>query len=195
MPKRKVKPRLPRNHLVFDVRLRHIEPPIWRRVSVPEDYTLDQLHRIFQLLFGWLDYHLYEFRIADRRFEAPDEEAEEEDSTATYLYALNLEAGSRFEYLYDFGDYWVHDVALEKVVPIGPEPEDPYPAVLAGERMPHEDSGGPHRYMEMRDALSKKSHPDHRLTREWLGPQYDPDRFDSWLANQNLILAAAWGAL
>lgn len=180
---------------MFDVRLRDIDPAIWRRVSVPEHYTLHQLHRVFQLLFGWLDYHLYEFRVGDRRFEAPDEEAEQEDSTAVDLRALERAVGSKFEYVYDFGDFWVHDVTLEEVIPIGPEPEEPLPEVLAGEGMPHEDTGGPDRYAELREALQSASHPQKAEMREWVGPAYDPDRFDPWLANQNLILVAAWDAI
>jgi hypothetical protein len=78
------------------ITLADIEPPIWRRVRVPDTYTLHQLHRVIQLLFGWLDYHLYEFRIGERRFEEPDEEAEGEDSTAVRLRDLALSTGARF---------------------------------------------------------------------------------------------------
>jgi hypothetical protein len=48
-----------------------IEPPIWRYVRVPDAYTLHQLHRVIQLVFGWLDYHLYTFEVAGRR--SPDD--------------------------------------------------------------------------------------------------------------------------
>lgn len=188
--------RKPRAHLVFRVALQEIDPPIWRRVSVPDHYTLHQLHRILQLLFGWLDYHLYEFRIAERRFEAPDEEAEHEDSTALDLRSLKLEVGARFEYIYDFGDDWVHEFILEEVFPVDGEDMDVFPRLLGGERAgPHEDSGGPGRYQEMVEALRNRRHPEHREFRAWLEPTYDPERFDPWLANQNLILAAAWGAI
>jgi len=37
--------------------------PIWRRIQVWEDATLAQLHRVLQMVMGWEDYHLHEFRI------------------------------------------------------------------------------------------------------------------------------------
>jgi hypothetical protein len=174
-----------------------IEPAIWRLVRVPDAYTLHQLHRVFQLLFGWQDYHLYDFRIGERRFEAPDPEAEGEDSTRTRLRQLGLEAGSRFTYVYDYGDNWEHEIVVEAVHGVVLRPEEPrFPIVIDGARAgPHEDSGGRWGYAEMVKALRNKRNPQHRTYRDWAGPTYDPERFDPWLAGQNLVLAAAWGAI
>jgi hypothetical protein len=36
------------------------EPPIWRRIQVP-DCTLGDLHVILQVVMGWEDYHLHQF--------------------------------------------------------------------------------------------------------------------------------------
>jgi hypothetical protein len=195
MAKRTRKKVPPRHSLVLDVRLHKIDPPIWRRVSIPEHYTLHQLHRVFQLLFGWLDYHLYEFHVGNRSFEAPDEEAQYEDSTTTELCSLDLRTGSNFTYIYDLGDHWIHEITVEEVVPVIGEGEDLIPELLDGERVPHEDAGGVSGILELRKALRRKSHPEHRALRGWAGPHYDPARFDPWFANQNLALAAAWGAL
>jgi hypothetical protein len=68
--------------VVLHIALEYIEPPIWRRVRVPENYTLHQLHRVLQFVFSWLDYHLYSFEIGNRRFERPSRESEAEDATA-----------------------------------------------------------------------------------------------------------------
>jgi hypothetical protein len=151
---------------------------------------------VLQFLFGWLDYHLYEFRIGTRRFEAPDEEAEHEDSTALDLGYFNVTVGSRLEYVYDFGDHWVHELVVEEVVRVSGEDMSIFPRLLGGERAgPHEDSGGPGGYDELVEALRNPKDPEHRELRAWAGPNYDPDRFDPWIANQNLILAAASGAI
>jgi hypothetical protein len=40
-----------------------VKPPVRRRVEVPLSIHLDRLHRVFQIVMGWKDYHLYEFRI------------------------------------------------------------------------------------------------------------------------------------
>ncbi len=193
---RRGRPRIPRD-LDLRVTITDIEPPIWRLVRVPDEYTLHQLHRVLQLVFGWQDYHLYDFRLGERRFEAPDPEAEGEDSTAVRLRDLALTAGSRLTYTYDFGDYWQHEIVVEDIhVPIRHLDEPPLPALLGGARAgPHEDSGGSSGYQRMVKALRNRRHPEHRHYREWAGELYDPERFDPWLANQNLVLAAAWGAI
>jgi hypothetical protein len=148
------------------------------------------------MLFGWLDYHLYEFRVGQRRFEAPGEEAEQEDSTGTELRSLRLKAGDCFEYIYDFGDHWIHDIKVEKRSPVSEIEWGLLPALLDGERAgPHEDSGGPYSNAEVRRAFLDPKHPEHSARRDWAGKHYDPRQFDPWLANQNLILVAAWGAI
>lgn len=178
--------------LVLRVSLREVEPEVWRRVRVPDGCSLDELHDVLQFVFGWLDYHLYEFRVGERRFEVPDPEAEGEDSTRTFLRDLPLEPGSRFEYCYDFGDDWVHEVVVEERLPGVRDGWDELPMLLDGERAaPPEDCGGPGGFADLRAALADPSHPEHAALRAWAGPLYDPDRFDPWLANQNLMLAVA----
>jgi hypothetical protein len=47
-------------------------PPIWRRVLVPSDMTLMQLHRVIQDTMGWFDSHLHEFEIGGETYGSPD---------------------------------------------------------------------------------------------------------------------------
>src|SRR6202034_4145249 len=49
-------------------------PPIWRRLLVPADLTLEQLHDVLQLAMGWEDWHLHVFRIGEKRFGKPNPE-------------------------------------------------------------------------------------------------------------------------
>jgi hypothetical protein len=181
--------------VVLHAHLAHIEPTIWRRVQVPEEYTLHQLHRVLQFIFGWLDYHLYSFRVGDRRFEAPHPEAEGESATRVRLRQLKLEEGSELKYVYDFGDSWRHVIRVEAIDDLVPD-DDRLPRLLGGERAaPPEDSGGPWGYADKLEALRDRKHPQHKEIREWIGPLFDPERFDPWLAGQNLTLAAASGAI
>jgi hypothetical protein len=183
--------------LVLRATIAEIEPVIWRKVSVPDRYSLRQLHRVFQLAFGWLDYHLYEFRFGVRRFEEPDPEAKGEDAAATILRDLDLRAGATFEYLYDFGDGWVHEVRVEDVVPTPAEEVDhPLPRLLDGERAgPPEDVGGAPGYENFIEAINDSMHPQHAELRTWVGEGYDPERFDRWATDRAIALAAAWGAV
>lgn len=188
---RKPRPRL----LHLRITLAEVEPPIWRAVRVPDAYTLHQLHRVIQLAFGWLDYHLYMFEVGDRRFEEPLEEAEDEDSTAVHLRDLALDQGARFTYTYDFGDHWVHAIVVEGVHAATPVDQPSLPVLYGGERAgPPEDCGGPDGHAELLQALADPDHPEHESFRVWAG-NYDPERFDLRTARNNLTLAAVWGAL
>ena len=46
----------------FKLVLVGVEPPIWRRIQVPETYSFWDLHVALQDSMGWLDYHLHVFR-------------------------------------------------------------------------------------------------------------------------------------
>ena len=49
--------------LQFRIELLGVEPPIWRMIQVPEDYTFWDLHVAIQDSMGWRDYHLHAFRV------------------------------------------------------------------------------------------------------------------------------------
>jgi hypothetical protein len=152
---------------------------------------------VIQLVFGWLDYHLYTFEVGDRRFEEPLDEAEYEDSTTIHLRDLALGTRGRFTYTYDLGDSWVHEIEVKGVYIYTPMDGDPrvLPVLFGGERAgPPEDCGGPEGYAEMLRARGDPDHPEHREYRLWAG-DYDPERLDVRMARNNLTLAAAWGAI
>ena len=52
-----------RAHLEYTlyIRLAEIEPPIWRRIVVPANLTLHQLHQVLQVTMGWTHSHLHQF--------------------------------------------------------------------------------------------------------------------------------------
>jgi hypothetical protein len=56
------------------IELEGSDPLIWRQVEVPTSVTLRKLHDIIQATMGWLDYHLWEFTIAERRYGMPTDE-------------------------------------------------------------------------------------------------------------------------
>ena len=93
--------------------------------------------------------------------------------------------GFRFEYLYDYGDGWEHEV---KVVSIGPPVDgERYPSCQAGERAcPPEDVGGVGGYAEMLKALADPRHEDHDGYAQWLGAAYDPEALDLMMVNAML---------
>ncbi len=49
------------------ITLKNTSPPVWRRIWIPADMTFQNLHEAIQYLFGWMDYHLYDFYIAKKK--------------------------------------------------------------------------------------------------------------------------------
>jgi hypothetical protein len=48
------------------ITLRDSKPPIWRRVAVPSDITLGELHEVIQIAMGWTNSHLHQFVLRDK---------------------------------------------------------------------------------------------------------------------------------
>ena len=54
----------------FQITLKDIKPPIWRRIQV-RDCTLDKLHERIQTAMGWTNSHLHHFQIKDALYGDP----------------------------------------------------------------------------------------------------------------------------
>jgi len=167
----------------FKISLIYTDPPVWRRIQVA-DCTLDELHDHIQSAMGWTDSHLHEFVINKIRYGDPDllaggfTEFDCEDSTTTLISDLVSDRARRFRfnYIYDFGDDWEHEILFEKFVQ--PEPRRKYPCCVEGARAcPPEDVGGVYGYAELVDAMADRKHERHRDFLEWCG-RFDPAAFD-----------------
>ncbi|MGC8506453.1 MAG: plasmid pRiA4b ORF-3 family protein [Thermoplasmata archaeon] len=167
--------------ITFKVSIEGISPPIWRRIVVRDDATLEDLHLMIQAAMGWENYHLHEFEIRGTSYSPPNEEDDafedrSEDSTGIKLCDLNLAKGTRFHYTYDFGDDWEHNITVEKIEDADPDTE--YPMCVSGKRRaPREDCGGVPGYYDLLEILADPKHPDHSYMKKWAGKGYDPERF------------------
>ena len=91
----------------------------------------------------------------------------------------------RFDYEYDFGDQWMHQLIVEERFP--PEQGVKYPICVAGQRAcPPEDCGGPWGYSDFVEAISNPDHRGHEEMLEWVGGEFDPERFDLESVNKKL---------
>jgi Plasmid pRiA4b ORF-3-like protein len=109
------------------VQLRVVRPPVRRRVLVPGEMDLAELHEVVQTAMGWSNSHLHEFEVGGARYGIPDPDwglDEVADESGVKLSRIVRE-GSRLRYAYDFGDGWEHDVIVEKV--LSREPGARYP--------------------------------------------------------------------
>lgn len=170
------------------VELQHITPAIWRRLVVSAEVTLDVLHDIFQVAFGWTDSHLHDFRVGDARFGMADvaEELLLVDERAAPIGAVAC-AGTTLVYLYDYGDSWEHTITVESIA----EPErnaDPVVVeCLGGARAcPPEDCGGVPGYENLLRVLTDPADEEYRDMKRWVGRGYDPEKFDLDKVNKKL---------
>ena len=127
------------------IMLKEVEPAVWRRIQVRRQVRLDRLHLIIQAAMGWTNSHLHEFLIKGQRYRAFEqfyEDIDEPGMNDEEEFRLKKIVDERdvFEYEYDFGDCWEHEIVVEKV--IEPEAGVKYPRCLDGERAcPPEDCG------------------------------------------------------
>jgi hypothetical protein len=166
-------------------------PPIWRRLLVPADLTLAQLHDVVQAAMGWQDCHMHEFSAGQRHFGTLNPEDRlmgmppvENERTVRLANVLGR-VGAKILYTYDFGDSWEHGIVLEKRLPA--DPGTAYPVCTGGERAcPPEDSGGIGGFYDLLDALEDPTHEQHDELQDWVGDDYDPDTFSIDEVNQML---------
>ena len=170
-----------------DIALQTIEPRIWRRLLIRTTSTFAQLHLAIQESFGWQNYHLWEFRLptfAGRPIaglpggEEYDRETPDGRQVKLSSYFTGKQCVEWCEYLYDFGDDWIHDV---KLVGIVSKDESFKRALLMGEgACPPEDCGGFPGYERVIHYLRTGEDvygDDPESLGAWLG-EWRPDGFD-----------------
>jgi hypothetical protein len=170
-----------KNVYQLKVTLDDSKPPIWRRLLVPENVTLYELHAILQIAMGWTNSHLHMFRIGGQIYGDPeDDEFGDLGTQDENRYRLNKVVGRRgmtFHYEYDFGDSWEHSILVEEILPAGKGVT--YPVCVKGKRAcPPEDVGGVWGYEGFLEAIADPEHEEHDEYLEWVGGEFDPEEFD-----------------
>ncbi|GAA2884410.1 hypothetical protein GCM10010472_48170 [Pseudonocardia halophobica] len=150
------------------ISMRDVEPAVVRVIDVPAVVSLAELHELLQAALGWTDSHLHQFTADGVRYGLPDPDWDDlavQDEAATRLRDLP----PRFEYLYDFGDGWEHDVEV-----LGRGGESPGCVEGTGP-CPPEDCGGPPGYEHLRKVLADPHHEEYGELRRWAGelPTFD----------------------
>lgn len=175
---------------VIQASLSGIEPPITRDLYVPGNRTLAELNSILQAAFGWQGRHLHLFQWKGLTYgePSPDDFEPVIDEGGVTLDDLNPRRGSVMEYVYDFGDGWVHELRFISWKKAGARDRE-YPACLSGARAaPPEDCGGLPGYATLVEALAKPARARSRNEKEalaWAG-RWDPERFDIDAVNERL---------
>lgn len=166
--------------LHFKIQIKGItKPPVWRKVSVPSNFTFFRFHEVIQIAFGWGDYHLFEFK--DKEWESniriavpveddffdPDFFADTKDSSKVKLSNIFGKKFHKLFYVYDFGDNWVHEITLEY---ISNEKQKTAICLSGKGACPPEDCGSIYGYEEMKQVFATMPESEEADEyREWLG--------------------------
>jgi len=196
------------------ITLKNIRPPIWRRLLVPADCTMEALHCAIQTAMGWTGTHLYVFRTKNRLIEIPDPDGmddgtgfgfgltvmpKREDSAKVRLNEV-AKPGEKITYEYDLGDGWEHAIMVEKAIKADDMTARKAECLKGKRACPPEDCGGPwgyQRLLELLDTPEQELDVDDRETLEWIGGEWDAEAFelddinnalDGWKPNQTSFM-------
>lgn len=174
------------------ISLRWSEPLIWRRIIVDGDLLLSDLHQVIQTVMPWENAHLHQF---EKNRVVYSESAEEWgygiDYSKVRVSDLLGRVKQKMTYEYDFGDGWLHDIVVEKIVST-PNPM-PRAEFVDGEGMcPPEDCGGIFGYMDLLKIINDPEDEEYEDRREWLELEdgetldpadmgFSPQQMDSYL--------------
>jgi hypothetical protein len=193
-------PRGQREVFQLKIVLEDSKPPIWRRVLVPANLRLPDLHGVVQLAMGWRDAHLYHFMVGNRsesvRFYGDPDLLDidlMQQAEGRFINDLNVpidhllvNRNDWIRYEYDFGDGWIHRLTLEDIH-VQPLKLARLPRCVAGRRAcPPEDSGGVPGYEQVLEILANPAHPEHQELLVWIG-SFDQKRFDLDAVNAELV--------
>lgn len=165
-------------------------PSIWRKIQVPETFSFFDLHVAIQDSFGWEDDHLHQYftenpykrnsQYQNIALPMPEMDVAVDERKAKLKNFLRKPKDYVF-YEYDFGDSWMHEVKLEKILPA--DKKRKYPILLDGKRAcPEEDSGGLGGYYNLLDIINNPKHPEYEDMLNWMGlekgSEYNPEKID-----------------
>lgn len=184
--------------LQIKVTLKHVQPEIWRRLLLPSDLSLYQLHCILQVTMGWEDIGEHYFEDAAGNCYGDASAALEELDEIQYKLSDVLHTKQpSLEYGYDEEDGWQHLIQLEKTLPYFSDDDQPVILCLAGERAcPPESSRGVEGYLELQSAVQRLSAEVFSERYPWFNyDELHKDSFDVDRANQDLDLVTRFGPL
>ncbi|OKP01807.1 plasmid pRiA4b ORF-3 family protein [Xenorhabdus eapokensis] len=165
--------------LVLKVSLVDATPAVWRRIRVSNQLTLNEFHDVIQDAMGWENAHLFRFNLLG--IDIPEEHYDQ-----MCIGAFLGDVGDELDYQYDFGDDWLHQITVEKVL----AKEVIQPEVTAGNGIcPAEDSGGIWNWNYLLKLRKKKVLTEdeaEQLEFVGLSPSELPEPFDKQQANKKL---------
>lgn len=183
-----------KKNYILEIKINELKSPVVRKISVPSGITFRTLHDIIQIVFGWGNYHMYNFMPEDFKIEitCDFEKAElyneyvnkEKDMKNMFDGLISekslfekqvkdaefeiideyMKLGSKIKYTYDFGDNWVHSIKVLEIVEDG---IDDAKVLMQKGITPPDDCGGVQGYEDIKDTLLDENNKGHEEMIAW----------------------------
>ena len=150
---------------------------VWRRVQIPADKRLEDLHSLIQTSFEWKDNYRHRFYTA-----GGEADRKNLDDKMRIKEACDIGAG---EMEYEYGNKWSVKVILLSAH--RPDNEEAVRCVAGEGAAPPEIIGGPLRFRKILAALSGGSDMEKQAALHELGPDFVPGLFDVEKCNKKLF--------
>jgi len=152
---------------------------VWRRMVVNEAITLEDLHQIIQMVFGWRNTQNFRFST-----EKSDEKTSPEKGLDPNTPVKDMETMNISELSYEYGTKWtVRIMILSRNETHGTKPVR---CVAGAGTAPPEFINGPVKFRRILNALENGNDLERLNARQELGPEFIPGDFDMEACNRNL---------
>jgi len=120
------------------IALRGVSPMVWRRLRIPGDTSLAQLHVIIQKAYHWDDDHLHQFHIYGKDYGIAyvGGISFADNAHRVFFEDFEFDVGDKFTYEYNFYAHWMVDIRVERITT---EAIDTRVYCLSGNGMPGAD--------------------------------------------------------
>lgn len=102
---------------LIKIAMHGVSPMVWRRLKIPGNTSIAQLHEAIQIAFGWDDEYLNQFHIYGKDYGVYHDGGLNfsDDPEQVYLDDFEFDPLDKFTYEYNFFDHWLVDVRIEAI--------------------------------------------------------------------------------
>lgn len=190
----------PGGYYKLKVSLENLPYTCTRKILVPWNITMEQLHYVIQIAMGWEMEHLYQFvdtRAGKHSISLVHDEGESandvrvpEKKAADFRLKEEFAENRDFQpfwYRYDFGDEWWHQITFIKSNQADLKLFKGVPLCVAGKgTCPPENSGGPEGFAYYLEVLKGPPSMEKSDIKEWLEMASDEEFDEDWVEIEDI---------
>jgi hypothetical protein len=150
---------------------------IWRRIHLPGEKMLENLHKIIQICMGWKDSYRHRFFIESSG-------SKDKDSLDDKMRIWQICDQGISELQYEYGNKWNIKVIL--LSSFTPEKNETVRCTAGEGAAPPETIGGPLRFRKILSAIGGGSDTEKKSALHEIGPDYNGGRFDIAKCNREI---------